>query len=288
MRFLIGLFFCAGTILSVSIAHAQTVQDVLFLKNGSIIRGQLINYSFESNTYSIKISDNSVHTFAKSVISKITKEAPSTALPTSSNMALPTAQTEPQPLVNKRRAQPLTLFPALPKSLLPEIKHDLSIGNLWHSVHTPYQNGNSELTQVARYNGVKLHYQQNHTKHLASRYGFEYATLDRFDLTSNDEKAGTINSVDKDRYSGLIVTAIASTNLQRGWRAYVGAGLYNHHYANENSKDRNYLGTRFEFGGGYMWKTLSLTLQYNWHGREQYPSDTDTIFSGGFNVSAGF
>ena len=288
MRLLIRLFFCLSTVLTVSIAHAQTMQDVLLLKNGSIIRGQLINYSYESNTYSIKISDASVHTFSKAVISKITKEATTPLLAVPNNIEIHTAQTEPQPMANTLSAQPLTLFPALPKSLLPEIKHDLSIGNLWHSVHKPYQNGNSELTEVARYNGVKLHYQQNHTKHLASRYGFEYATLDRIDLTSNDEEAGTINTVDKDRYSGLIVTAIASTNLQRGWRAYVGAGLYNHHYANENSKDRNYLGTRFEFGGGYMWKTLALTLQYNWHGREQYPSDTDTIFSGGFNLSMGF
>ena len=116
----------------------------------------------------------------------------------------------------------------------------------------------------------------------------EHATLNRIEFTKDDDIVYTLYDVDRNIYTGLIISVIASTNLQRGLRAYAGAGLYNHHYFNENSKDRHYLGPRFELGGGYMWKTFSLTLQYNWHSRGQYPSNTDSIFSGGFNFSMGF
>jgi len=256
-----------------SITFAQSI-DVISLKNGSIIHGHIVNYQFDATKYSIKLEDGSVHTFSKSLISKISRapKKPDTLEKVTIQKTLKAPTKVQLPKVQLAKAQ------------MPNIEHDISIGNLWHTVYNPYKGNDEGLTQAERYNGIKLHYQKNYRKHFALRYGFEYATLDRIELSMNDEVLDTDNDVDRNVYTGLIATVIASTNLQRGWRAYVGAGLYNHHYFNENSKDKNYLGPRFEFGGGYMWQTLSLTLQYNWHSRGQYPSDTDTIFSGGFNL----
>mgnify|MGYP000252000366 CR=1 FL=1 len=253
----------------------KTLQDVIYLKNESIIRGVIIEHLLENDRYKIQLTNGEVFSFEKRNIIKIKKE-PSVVI----ENTIPPISSSPSINSNIVKAN---------KPSLPAINQTISIGNLWHSVSRPYSNTNSDITLVERFNGIKLNYQKNHTKHIASRYGFEYAKLDRIEVTNeSDEVLEAVAKVDDNSYTGLSATIVASSNLQRGFRIYVGAGLYNHHYFNEVVKDQNYIGTRFELGGGYMWQDLSLTLQYQWHGREQYPDDIDSIFSGGLEIGMAF
>ena len=264
---------------------AQNLEDVIYLKNGSIVRGEIIEHHIINNQYKIQIEDGSIFSFQQADIIKIRKEPlfNSKKESVSSEVSVNHNLTANHSTTNNHQ------------QTLPAIEHTLSIGNLWHSVSSPtittnsYSGYETKSDQVERYNGIKLNYQMVHTRHIASRYALEYAKLDRIEsIDSNDAVLDANHLVDDNRYTGLIATLVASSNLQRGWRIYVGAGLYNHHYTNENTKDRNYIGTRFELGGGYMWKDLFLLLQYQWHGSEQYPEEVNSIFSGGLEIGMAF
>ncbi len=62
-------------ILSISSLFAQKTKDVLYLKNGSIIYGNLIE--IVSDQYKIKTSDGSIFNFSTDEVEKFIKEAPS-------------------------------------------------------------------------------------------------------------------------------------------------------------------------------------------------------------------
>lgn len=241
--------FLMGMLLIPMLSFAEMIEEVLYLKGGSIIKGKIIENHFVKKEYKVQIENGSI-------------------------MSL-----KYEDVIDIESAQ------------LP-YKHQVSIGNLWHSIEQPDSNSQSGLTQTQRFQGIKLHYQRNHTPHIGVRYGLEYANLDRIELSESvggeDFVLESDSNVDKSTYAGLVATIIASSNFASGWRIYAGAGLYNHHYFNANKDDENYTGSRFELGGGYMWETMSLTVQYQWHSTGQYPKEIDSIFSGGVELGMAF
>ena len=62
-------------IFNISLLSAQKTKDVLYLKNGSIIYGNLIE--IVSDQYKIKTSDGSIFMFSADEVEKFIKEAPS-------------------------------------------------------------------------------------------------------------------------------------------------------------------------------------------------------------------
>ena len=69
-RFLFSIVFLLG---SISICLAQTQQEVVYLKNGSIIRGTIIE-QVPGESLKIQTGDGSIFVFFLSEVSKITKE----------------------------------------------------------------------------------------------------------------------------------------------------------------------------------------------------------------------
>ena len=69
-------FFLLTLILASSVSFAANLQDVIYKKDGSVLRGNLIEQDFTNGTYKIQLAGGSVFNINKDEIEKITKEAP--------------------------------------------------------------------------------------------------------------------------------------------------------------------------------------------------------------------
>ena len=76
------LWTVALLISSLSI-QAQSLEDVIYKKDGSVLRGTLVEQDFENGRYKIQLQGGSLFSVNKDDIEKITKEEPISSLNTS-------------------------------------------------------------------------------------------------------------------------------------------------------------------------------------------------------------
>jgi hypothetical protein len=86
----------ACTMLFTYYAYAQELQDVVYLKNGSIIRGIIVE-QIPNKTLKIKTADGSVFVYQMDDVTRITREAMPTQLRSSTaSVSSPTGWSLPQ------------------------------------------------------------------------------------------------------------------------------------------------------------------------------------------------
>jgi len=289
-------------ILASQMAVANSLQDVIYKKDGSILRGNLIEQDFTNGTYKIQLVGGSVFSITKDDIAKITKEAPFTSpsqissginINVENNPSIHQAPViEQQPILT----QEVNTYAGVAPESNNTIEDVLYIGWLVHTITLPYEGGSTSsynLKTEAKFRGVKLAYQKIYTDHLAVHYAIEGAKLHSIEIV-NDNKTGTDETVgyidfESTRYLGLNASLIASTNLQQGWQFFSGAGVFSHQYYSENSDDiynTNYNGVRLELGAGYSWKTLQAMLHVGTSLSDDYPSEVKSVT--GFSLEMGF
>ncbi len=252
-----------------SLCLSQPLEDVIYKKDQSILRGQLIEQNFALGRYKIQLMGGSILVVHQDEILSIKKEAP---LPSQDYTSFHYGDSKP----------------ALTSSNKDAIDHVWIIGNLWHSLYSPSTNSTGELRDAQRYYGFKLVYQKNHNDLFASRHSWEYGKLKKIEtINQEDEALAESSDVPNSRYMGLSSTLIISSNLNKGWQFYTGVGVFEHSYLQEEGDDF-YIGARLELGMNYAWQRSQLGIQYHGSMSDNYGSGVDSIFSGGIQYGYAF
>ncbi len=285
-------------ILVSQLAIANNLQDVIYKKDGSILRGNLIEQDFTNGTYKIQLAGGSVFNISKDDIEKITKETPFTPLQASSGINI---NVENNPSINQAPVieqlptlsqQASTYANAIPTASN-KIEDVFYIGWLGHTVTLPYENTNSfqSLEVEAKFKGVKLAYQKIYSDHIAMHYAVESAKLHTVEVIDknkrmSDETVGYLD-FESTRYLGLYASILASTNHQQGWQFFSGAGVFSHQYESDNQADiynASYSGLRLELGLGYSWQTLQAMLHAGANLSDDYPDEVTSVTGVSFEM----
>jgi len=246
-----------GLTLVSQIALAENLQDVIYKKDGSILRGNLIEQDFTNGTYKIQLAGGSVFNITKDEIEKITKEA-------AFNQAAQTQQgininVENNPSITQ--TPQITQAPQVTQTALqqaynyaPEAinsyKHVYSIG----SFSKDFTNENDDGVS---YEGFSLAYQYNFDTNFAFYAEHNRAKLDAIIL--GDDYYDTSDPYNE-KYRSTRVAAILSTNNYEGWQFYAGLGLFEEKLTSD-VYDESASGSTVILGLGYSWQKLQLQVR---------------------------
>lgn len=279
-----GLFILLMALSTLSIA--SNTQDVIHKKDGSILKGTLIEQDFEKGQYRIELLGGSIFVVQQNDIAKITKE----------EKAITSTENDLDRIANTYRnntpAYDASLS-SLPASNPTTFEQALSgtvfyIGTLSHIIRIDIEGYyGSSFEEVVRYKGIKLGAQKNYTENIAAQVSLNSGKLNSIEIVDSDgyivQEYSDSELIDE-RYLGLSASVIASTNLQRGWQFYTGLGLMHDEYSSDFSDD-TYTSLGIELGMGYSWQTLQLALQYQAEIAGDYPSEFSV---GNLNFQLGF
>ena len=258
-----------GLTLVSQIALAENLQDVIYKKDGSVLRGNLIEQDFTNGTYKIQLIGGSVFNITKDEIEKITKEAafnqtaqnqPGININVENNPSITqTPQITQTPKVTQTALQPTYNYTPEEAS---SFKHVYSIGNFSKDFTDNDDNGYS-------YEGFSLAYQYNFDKNFAFYAEHSRAKLEAaiFDGDYYD-----IDNSYNQKYRSTRVAAILSTNHYAGWQFYAGLGIFE-----EKESDSFYeytaSGSTVILGLGYSWQKLQLQLRVGVDDSSDYDSE---------------
>jgi len=250
-------------------------QDVIYKKDGSVLKGTLIEQDFENGRYKIQLMGGSVFVVQRDDIEKITKEA------------APVSQTEQEldalAVESRAKSSKISQYSPSMSNIDSTYQKPLStdsvfyIGTLSHIISVEHDNYyySEKITQIARYGGIKLGFQKNYSNNIAAQLSLNSGKLNSVEIVDQDdyvlEEYSGSDLVDES-YLGLSGSIIASTNLQRGWQFYTGLGLLHDEYSNEYG-DATFTSLGLELGMGYSWQSLQLALQYQGAIAGDYPSE---------------
>ncbi len=266
MRFLILLIA-----LTSQLALAQNLQDVIYKKDGTELRGSLIEQDFEKGKYKIQLAGGSVFNVSSEEIEKITKEKPlnsarSQIVKNSSQNSVSDQATTNQPnpylqaYYNRTKKDPFD--------------HVILIASLGKSIKTDDGYG-------VHYDGISLAYQYNYNKNIAVYTEYGRAKLDAF-IDDGDHYDTDDNG---NKFTSTRVAGLFSSNLYNGWQFYSGLGLFNETFSN-NSGSSSAFGPTLMFGLGYSWRKIQTHLRFSIDESNDYADDVSGLtidFQVGYN-----
>ena len=271
-------------------ALAQTQQDVIYKKDGSILRGLLIEQDFESGRYKIQLEGGSVFAVSKDEISKISKEAPlNSTVSTDSGVHI---NIENNPTITQSPTLTLQQNPTLQTygytgDQTIEKRHSIRIGRMSKDITDSDDNGVS-------LGGFNIAYQYNLDEHIAfyaeyNKADFDSVIIDgdyyesgEFSYSYNDPYYNVYNDLS---YYGYEASAMLSTNNYQGWQFYAGLGIFNEKFSNQGFSD-DASGVVATLGMGYSWQTVQLQLRVSDHSSSDYGDDVSSsniVLQLGFN-----
>jgi hypothetical protein len=271
-------------------SQAQDLEDVIYKKDGSVLRGILLEQDFENGRYKIQLQGGSLFSVQKDDIEKITKEAPLNAAVSDDGITI-NIENNPSTVQSPNVEQ---YTQALSQPEEKHTKHVFFIGTMSKSIKDEDDDGFA-------YSGINIAYQYSATEHLA------------FYTAINSGKFDTI-IIDGDRYEyeGTVIDEnfiqtqlgiMLSSNTYQGWQFYTGLGLFKEKYSNNNnfrysnnsirinsygnvSGSEHYSGTNFLLGMGYSWQTLQVQFRITMDDSDDYKpgySHSTTNLQLGFN-----
>lgn len=229
-----------------SLSFASTQEDVIYKKDGSILRGTLIEQNFETGTYKIEIHGGSVFVIQQSDISKITKEAPFEQNNTPSQV---NASMQP-PLVSTTQTASVDTNDDITNGVF-------FIGRVTRNL-TVESSNSSEYEYL--FSGWNLGSQTNFHQNLAL-----YADLNVANFQHEIQDYGWASDqsdLPYTRYASAQVSLLISTNQYKGWQFFTGFGRFKERFDSEE-RTKTYEGEVYHFGLGYSWKSLQLILRLN-------------------------
>lgn len=278
------------TLLGCSALSHSAKQDVIYKKDGSVLRGELIEQDFNNGVYKIELMGGSVFVIKQSDIEKITKEETKTTKPseqTTEQELNDVAQESRAKLAttsnnqaSKRQYDDLTTYqPYSPRDK--SIHNTFYIGLLSHSLSrdVDYFSGfyADDITLTDTYTGLKLGYQHNFSKHLATHISLRKGSLDSIEYT--DEDYDVIQSVPSSElpdtdYYGASIDLLLSTNHYEGFQLFTGLGISHDEYSGNSFSD-TYSSLTLDLGVGYAWKPLQVAIHYQGYISDEYPDEVD-------------
>lgn len=262
------------------LSHSQDLQDVIYKKDGSVLRGVLIEQDFNSGRYKIQLNGGSVFAIDKDDIEKITKEAQQDS---KSENSVVNINIENSPSINQNPTQSLEQNTQIqPVAYADEkIQNIFFIGTLMHTVKTPEPNYNpffseDNLQREEIYKGVKISYQRVHSKHFASHFTLNIGSLDKIEIVGvENNKIYQSYNADGVDYLGLSASIILSSNLQKGWQFFTGLGIAHDVYSFDSGSDEKFDSLALDLGIGYAWQAMQLTTHFQGYLFGDYPDEQD-------------
>ncbi len=226
-------------------ALSVTAEDIIYKKDGSVLRGQLIEQNFSDHSYTIKLAKGPVLVVAQQDISNIVNH------------------TNPASTSHLNQTSGYTLKSSPPTK---DHQYTVFIGRHFHEITTPEHNiynyfSSADVSRHQNFHGFRVGLQAAHSRHFATLYALEMGRLNR--VTIDDRQHDMMYespSYEDTRYFGLDASVILSTNLQKGWQFYIGGGVFHNRYLRDSS-DFNAYGTQLDFGLGYSWYNCQLLMR---------------------------
>ena len=248
------------------LAIAENLQDVIYKKDGSVLRGSLIEQDFTNGTYKIQLMGGSVFNVTKDQIEKITKEAPFNDNSQSASGININVANNPSinqaPVVTQKPVINQTSFAntyiETPKK---ESRHSIRIGRMTKDITDSNDNG-------VGFTGFNIAYQYSFNKHFAIYTEYNNGDLSNEVIDGDDYY---IDSYYKDNYSfyGTEVSAMLSSNNFQGWQFYAGLGAFKEKFSYFD-ESTTVSGAVVTLGMGYSWQNLQLNLRLSGHGSDDY------------------
>lgn len=270
-------------------AFAQDLQDVIYKKDGSILRGSLIEQDFENGRYKIQLQGGSIFAVSKDDINKISKEAPLNAVSDSGAVNI---NIENNPTITQTPTQTLQQNPIVQAygytgSHNEEKRHSIRVGSMSKNITDSNDDGFS-------LSGINIAYQYNFDENIAFYAEYNKADFDTviidgehyesnyFSYNYNDE---FYNIYDDVSLKSIEASAMLSTNNYQGWQFYAGLGIFNEQFENQSSS-YDISGTVVTLGMGYSWQAIQLQLRVSGHSSSDYGDDvssSNTALQLGYN-----
>lgn len=247
-------------------------QDVVYLKDGTILKGDLILQDFSTGQYRLKVLGGSIFNLKQADIDRITQEKP--LQPTQSQPDQGIAHSSDQ-----RQHQAFTPSPHQRTERMP-VNH--VIGGLTGSQSVIYRTDDSfEYEYTFKTRGIS--YQYNFSKNLGLYNHYIFGNLvEVIQIGKNGEPDQTIHFRDdvpqgnRVKLQTLSSMALLSTNHYQGFQLYGGAGLAiidiknGSEYHREITNHKTIVAPVIAFGLGYAWRPVQLLLRYEGHSNASY------------------
>jgi hypothetical protein len=257
-------------------AAAQTLEDVIYKKDGSVLRGTLVEQDFENGRYKIQLQGGSLFSVNKADIEKITKEAPFVSSDAKSDGINININNNPSisqnPVIEQSPVMSLSQTPNTEKS---KAKSVFYIGTMSKS----FSDDNDD--NGASYSGLNLAYQANASEHIALYTALNIGSLST--VTENSVEYDVAKFTDES-YRSFELDALLSSNNYQGWQFYTGLGLFTEKYST-SSDSETFSGTNFILGMGYSWQTLQAQLRVAINNSSDY---NDEFTHSSANLQLGF
>ncbi|HFD32850.1 MAG TPA: hypothetical protein ENJ28_09125 [Gammaproteobacteria bacterium] len=242
---------------------AAEMEDVIYLNNGSIIRGTIVENIPKEGIYKIQTANGNVFVYEQDDIDKITKEAKTGAAQGGVVVNINNTNTN----TNTNEAKPAAAAPAVvapPKE--EQRRHSIGIG----SYGITFKDKDDLESKFA---GGALTYQYGINNHIAFRASI-YST-------EHEDNKDTTNG-------GMEGHFLLTNNARnKGFKIYIGAGGYSETMKNKNSStDKKYSGGSLIIGLGYNFDRVAIDLVGTGRKAEDYdmPKDT-TVGTGSFSIA---
>jgi len=272
-------------------ALAQTHQDVIYKKDGSVLRGTLVEQDFDNGNYKIQLDGGSIFAVSKDEIAKISKETPLSSTASANNGVHINIENNPtitqSPTHTLQQGSTLQAYGYTEKQIK-EKHHSVRIGRMSKDITDSDDNGVS-------LGGINIAYQYNVDEHVALYAEYNKADIDSliFDGDHYEKTADNYDRYDPHRnayrgdlsYYGYEASAMLSTNNYQGWQFYAGLGLFKETF-NGNDFIENASGAVATIGMGYSWQTVQLQLRVSGHASDDYGdnvSSSNTALQLAFN-----
>jgi hypothetical protein len=223
---------------------AQNLEDVIYKKDGSVLRGVLVEQDFENGRYKIQLQGGSLFSVDKADIDKISKEAPLNG--TSNNDGIninidnnaTINQNPPTYLVEKRRFDHVFYIGSMAKSWITDDDYYGDYGET--------------------YTGLNLAYQRNFSKHFAVYTAINTGRISS--ITDNGTEYEVPSDYPDVSFRSFELDALLSTNHYEGWQFYTGLGVFKERYSVYGS-NASFSGSNVILGLGYSWESLQVQLR---------------------------
>ena len=264
MKFkIIACIILSITSLSGYTQEKDSVTNIFHLKNGNTIKGEVIEYDTDNNTYRIFRTNGFKSTIHVSQILNIVVNTKK------SKKTLKTYRTKTRVSKSSKTAKNNEIGASL------YVMSIESKANTWQD--------NNELTHA----GFSGYFSHAHTNHLITRFYIYDANV--------VEKDKTI--VSKSRISGIEAQVIFTTNAnQQGWKFFGGLSAFGEKWDTRRSKTSHLLPTRnthaglgLTYGLGYNFKNIAIDFSTTVRQKTSYQlSNAQTIASGGLSIAHRF
>ena len=261
------LWMVALLVLLPNISHAY--QDILYKKDGSILKGTLLEQDFTNNLFKIQLAGGSLFVVKAEDVLKIEKEE---AAIQNTKAVITPVNYQPidstNPMVQSPHYFP-NVYSSKKNNSLP--KQVFFIGTMDHTVINPID---QDLSFEFNYEGIKFGFQQSYSESIAIHYALNRGKLSSIELVNDDLKVIDSYEFDPQTYFGASAAVILSSNLSNGWQFFTGAGIAHNEYSSTYF-NTSQTGITLELGMGYAWNQAQLLLHYQGYLTDDYPGNLD-------------